>query len=246
MNIKIQRYCENRVPEKSIMIDYEVAEGLTLLEALQSIKMQNDPTLTFNSGCRSEVCGSCAMRVNDREVLACGYRVQEDDVITPLDKMKIIKDLVVDHTKAHETLSRVKGWFAEPSSILIQEKEDEKRIEKQTDCILCSSCFSSCPVLAVDENFLGPFALTRAYRYTSDSRYDGGKEIVDAVQEKGVWDCTLCGECTTACPQGIDPKNDIMMLRMKSVQQGYADPSFSSGGFDGGNDFLSGGFNPNF
>ncbi len=242
MIIKIQRYCENRVPEKSIMIAYEVDEGMTLLEALQFIKTQKDPTLTFNSGCRSEVCGSCAMRVNDREVLACGYRLQEGDVVTPLEKMDIIKDLVVDHTKAQETLRRVKGWFAQKSSIMIQEKEEVKRIEKQTDCILCSSCFSSCPVLEVDENFLGPFALTRAYRYTNDSRNDGGKEIVDAVQEKGVWDCTLCGECTAVCPQGIDPKNDIMMLRMKSVQQGYSDPTFASGG----DDFLSGGFNPDF
>ncbi len=182
------------------------------------------------------------MRVNDKEVLACGYRVQEGDVIRPLEKMEIIKDLVVNHEKAEETLRRVKGWFAEPSTIMIQDKEDEKRIEKQTDCILCSSCFSSCPVLEVDENFLGPFALTRAYRYTNDSRANGAKEIVDAVQEKGVWDCTLCGECTAVCPQGIDPKNDIMMLRMKSVQQGYSDPTFSSGG----DDFLSGGFNPDF
>ncbi len=246
MIIKIQRYCENRVPEKSIMIAYEVAEGLTLFEALQSIKTTQDATLTFNHGCRSEVCGSCAMRVNGKEVLACGYRIQEGDIITPLDKMLIIKDLVVNHAKSQETLSRVKGWFAEPSVIMIQNKEEEKAIEKQTDCILCASCFSSCPVLEVDENFLGPFALTRAYRYTNDSRYEGAKEIVDAVQEKGVWDCTLCGECTAVCPHGIDPKMDIMMLRTKSVQQGYSDPSFASGGFDGGDDFLSGGFNPNF
>ncbi len=242
MIIEIQRYCENRQPENSIMIEYEVPEGMTLLEALQFIKTKKDPTLTFNHGCRSEVCGSCAMRVNDKEVLACGYRLQEGDVVTPLSKMKIIKDLVVDYQKAQETLSRVKSWYAEPSAIMIQSKEDEKAIEKQTDCILCSSCFSSCPVLEVDENFLGPFALTRAYRYTNDSRYDGEKEIIDAVQEKGVWDCTLCGECTIACPQGIDPKMDIMMLRAKSVQQGYSDPSFASGG----DDFLSGGFNPNF
>ena len=242
MIINIQRFCHHRVPEKSIMIAYEVAEGLTLLEALQTIKTTQDATLTFNHGCRSEVCGSCAMRVNDKEVLACGYRLKEGDVITPLAKMEIIKDLVVDHASAQETLSRVKGWFASPSSIMIQDKSDAKKIEKQSDCILCSSCFSACPVLEVDGAFLGPFALTRAYRYTNDSRSDGGKEIVDAVQEKGVWDCTLCGECTAVCPQGIDPKSDIQMLRMKSVQQGYSDPTFASGG----DDFLSGGFNPDF
>ncbi len=242
MIIKIQRYCKHRQPESAIMIAYEVDEGMTLLEALQFIKTKKDPTLTFNSGCRSEVCGSCAMRVNGREVLACGYRVQEGDVITPLDKMQIVKDLVVNHTASQETLTRVKGWFGVASSIMIQTKEDEKRIEKQTDCILCSSCFSACPVLEVDEKFLGPFALTRAYRYTNDSRLDEEKAIIDAVQEKGIWDCTLCGECTAVCPQGIDPKMDIMMLRSKAAAHGYSDPSFASGG----DDFLSGGFNPSF
>ncbi len=242
MKITIQRYCRHRQPEQAIMIAYEVEKGMTLLEALQAIKSKEDATLTFTSGCRSEVCGSCAMRVNGREVLACGYRPEEGDVITPLDKMEIIKDLVVNHQDAQETLRRVKGWFATPSSIMIQDKEDEKRIEKQSDCILCSSCFSACPVLEVDENFLGPFALTRAYRYTNDSRLEGEKEIIDAVQEKGIWDCTLCGECTAVCPQGIDPKMDIMMLRSKSAAHGYSDPSFASGG----DDFLSGGFNPSF
>lgn len=242
MIINVQRYCKNRVPEKSIMMEYDVAEGSTLLEALHYLKTKKDATLTFSSGCRSEVCGSCAMRVNGKEVLACGHRIQEGDVVEPLAKMEIIKDLVVDHASAQETLARVKGWFAKEIEGSIQSKDDEKKIEKQTDCILCASCFSSCPVLEVDQGFLGPFALTRAYRYTNDSREDGRSEIVDAVQAQGVWDCTLCGECTVACPQGIDPKSDIMMLRSKSVQQGYSDPSFASGG----DDFLSGGFNPDF
>lgn len=236
MKIKIERYCPNRVPNEPIMIGYEVSAGVTLLEALQEIKMTQDATLTFNHGCRSEVCGSCAMRVNDKEVLACGYRIQEGDVIRALSRMSIVKDLVVDHEKAQATLPRVKSWSKAMEPSASQSPQEVSYIEKQTDCILCSSCFSSCPVLEVDGAFLGPFALTRAYRYVQDSREIDRSDIIDAVQEKGVWDCTLCGECTTACPQGIDPKSDIQMLRMKSVQQGYSDPTFAAGGFDGGFD----------
>ncbi len=109
-----------------------------------------------------------------------------------------------------------------------------KLIELQSDCILCSSCFSSCPVLEVDKEFLGPFALTRSLRYLHDIRCEDKKDKVDLIQKKGVWDCTLCGECTLVCPQGIDPKNDILVLRSKSVQFGHIDPSF---GFDGGLSF---------
>jgi fumarate reductase iron-sulfur subunit len=242
MKLTLQRYCKHRDPH-AVMQTVEVPlASCTLLEALYYIKEKVDPTLTFNSGCRSEVCGSCAVRVNGREVLACGYKPKEGDTIEALSKTNILKDLVVDHQKAHETLKRVKSWLEHPAVPESMEPEDEKRIEKQSDCILCSSCYSVCPVLEVDGAFLGPFALTRAYRYTSDSRCKDPKERIDAVQEKGVWDCTLCGECTAVCPQGIDPKMDIMMLRSQSTAYGYSDPSFDSQG----DDMFSGGFNPDF
>ena len=241
MKIKIQRYCKHRTPDKTTVAEYELPKKVNfLLEALTFIKEQVDPTLTYSSGCRSGVCGSCAMRVNDKEQLACEYKIKEGDLITPLDKMQIIKDLVVDHNLSQDSMARSSTYFKKPSQTLTQSKSDEKMIEKQTDCILCSSCFSSCPVLEVDSEFLGPFALTRAYRYVSDSRNEDSKEIIDKVQSKGVWDCTLCGECTLACPQGIDPKNDILMLRMKSVQAGHSDPTFAS------DDMFGGGFDPSF
>ncbi len=242
MKLNIQRYCKHRNPHAQ-MQTYEIPlEQCTLLEALYYIKAEVDATLTFNSGCRSEVCGSCAIRVNGKEELACAYKPKEGDTIEPLSKMPILKDLVVDHQKAQATLPRVKSWLDQPSAIDKITIEDEKRIEKQTDCILCSSCYSACPVLEVDDAFLGPFALTRAYRYVSDVRCQDEKSRIDAVQEKGIWDCTLCGECTAVCPQGIDPKMDIMMLRSKSGQYGYMDPSFASGG----NDMFGGGFDPGF
>jgi len=47
---------------------------------------------------------------------------------------------------------------------------------------------------------------------------------LDSVQINGIWDCTLCGQCTVACPQGIDPKTDILMFRGESGKAGYTDP----------------------
>jgi len=243
MKLKIQRFCHHRTPEKSTLVEYDVPlKECTLLEALYYIKEQVDPTLTFASGCRSEVCGSCAVRVNGREKLACGYKTKEGDIIEPLSKTAIIKDLVVDHEVSLNTLKRVKGWLDKPATPQTVTAEEEKRIEKQTDCILCSSCFSACPVLETETDFLGPFALTRAYRYVNDPRCTESKIRIDAVQKKGIWDCTLCGECTAVCPQGIDPKTDILMLRTKSVQYGYTDPSFATGG----DDMFGGGFDPGF
>jgi fumarate reductase iron-sulfur subunit len=242
MKITIKRYCKHRSPSPSVDVKYKIEKKVTmLLEALSYIKREIDPSLSFSSGCRSEVCGSCGVRVNGKEVLACGYKVQDGDVIEPLNRVKVIKDLVVDANLILETIKRAKAFPKTATSVKVQSKEDEKLIEKQSDCILCESCFSACPVLEVDSEFLGPFALTRAFRYVNDSRNNDTLETIEAIQKKGVWDCTLCGECTLVCPQGIDPKSDILNLRMKSVQAGFEDPSFAQGGF-GGDDFLGGGF----
>lgn len=212
----------------------------TLLAALTDIKANDDATLTFTVGCRASVCGTCAVRVNGREELACAYKVRDGDVIEPLQYHPVLRDLKVDKNKAKETLLKSTAWlhnFTEASST----HKDEKLTERQTDCILCNSCYSACPVYAVNPDFLGPFALTRAYRYSVDKRESDVKNIIDNVQTSGVWDCTLCGECTLVCPKGIDPKMDITMLRGESLNHGYTDPSFSNQSF-GTPNF---GFDPN-
>ncbi len=211
----------------------------TLLHALTHIKATEDATLTFSAGCRASVCGTCAVRVNGKEQLACAYKVQDGDVVEPLNYHPVLRDLKVDKTKAQKRLQTSQTWLHQFQTAALT-PQDEKKSERQTDCILCDSCYSACPVFAVMPDFLGPFALTRAYRYATDKRQGDAKSIIDSIQQQGIWDCTLCGECTLACPKGIDPKMDIMMLRSESIKHGYSDPSFASQSF--GSPDFSGGF----
>ena len=215
-------------------------EESTLLKALTTIKATTDASLTFTAGCRASVCGTCAVRVNGKEELSCAYKVQDGDVVEPLQYHPVLRDLKVDKNKATATLIKSTAWLHKYQESSLTPK-DEKFTETQTDCILCDSCYSACPVYAVTPDFLGPFALTRAYRYISDKREEDAKTTIDNIQSNGVWDCTLCGECTIACPKGIDPKMDIMMLRGLSVQNGHDDPTFTQQSF-GTPDF---GFDPN-
>ena len=220
--------------------DFQISEGLTLLAALYEIKEQHDPTLTFSAGCRASVCGTCAVRVNGREELACAYKPKEGDTVEPLQYHPLLRDLKVDKQQAQTTLQKSQAWLHQYQEAILT-PEDAHKTERQTDCILCDSCYSACPVYALNPDFLGPFALTRVYRYTADKREGAAKEMIDAVQTNGVWDCTLCGECTAVCPKGIDPKMDITMLRGESLNHGYSDPSFTSQSF-GTPDFGGGGF----
>jgi len=228
MTLNIMRNGEKHV--------YTVAEqDATLLQVLSEIKTTQDATLSFASGCRSSVCGSCAVRVNGKEVLACAYKPQSGDVVEPLKNVPLVRDLVVDMEKALSFNKVAKSWAVSPENLPTVTPAAAEINEVQSDCILCGACYSACPVYAVNSEFIGPFALTRNWRYVSDVREDDVAGKIAAVQTNGVWDCTLCGECVPVCPQGIAPKSDIDMLRNKSNVLGYMDPKYAS--FGGGLDF---------
>ena len=233
MKIKIQR---------NELVEYEVVnQDNTLLEVLNDIKTTQDNSLAFSSGCRSSVCGSCAVRVDGREVLACSYHAKDGDVVEPLRNSEVLRDLVVNMDKALEFNAKAKAYQSKQSLHVELTQDNEKINEVQSDCILCSSCYSACPVYAVNEEFLGPFSLTRVWRYVSDKREDNEKQMIDTIQTNGVWDCTLCNECTIVCPQDISSKADIEKLRARSSIAGYMDPNLSSFGggfgFDGSPSF---------
>jgi len=228
--------------QRESIVEYEIdAQDSTLLSVLNKIKTTQDSSLTFSSGCRSSVCGSCSMRVNGKEVLACSYKVQEGDFIEPLKNMPLIRDLVVDMDKAYSFNTKAKAWLNPLSPTPSVTEQNTLTNEIQSDCILCGSCYSACPVYAVNSEFLGPFSLTRVWKYVSDVRESDSKEKIDTIQTNGVWNCTLCNECTMVCPQGISSKSDIEKLRSKSAMAGYSDPNFASFGggfgFDGSPSF---------
>ncbi|MGE4383667.1 MAG: succinate dehydrogenase/fumarate reductase iron-sulfur subunit [Arcobacter sp.] len=241
MKINIRRF-NKELSNVSTITKYEV-NNTNLLKALIEIKEEIDSSLSFRCGCKSGVCGSCAVKVNGVERLACKVFIKDDDLIEPLKNIEIIKDLIVN--VSHETflINKTKSYINKNSNKEIKQENIEK-IDLQSNCILCNSCFSSCPVYDVKDSFIGPFALSRALRYVNDEKLESNDEIISSIQTDGIWDCTLCSACTLVCPQGIDPKADIMQLQNISVQKGYTNPNFQNFSFDFNDDF-GGGFNPN-
>ena len=92
MKINIKRY-SIEFGQKEIQYDIK---NENLLKALIEIRNEIDSSLTFRCGCKSGVCGSCAVRVNGKEVLACKTNIKEFDLIEPIRNVDVIKDLVVD------------------------------------------------------------------------------------------------------------------------------------------------------
>ena len=103
MKIFIKRFNNEsfKKNKKNEINEYKV-KNTNLLQALIEIKKEADSTLAFRCGCTSGVCGSCAVKVNGTEKLACKTNINDNDLIEPMNNTNIIKDLVVD--VSHETL----------------------------------------------------------------------------------------------------------------------------------------------
>ena len=151
---------------------YTIDEKITnLLDALVYVKENINPSFAFNYGCKSGNCGSCAVRVNSIETLACTTSIKDLDEVSPLKNLPIIKDLVVDNENIKHKLKVAEAALDSLSDSSITQK-DVDTIDIESSCILCNSCYSSCPVYEVNKEFLGPFALTRVYRYLSDKEVE--------------------------------------------------------------------------
>lgn len=204
----------------------DAAPGMTVLQALLEIQARQDPTLAFRSACRAAVCGSCAMHIGGAYRLSCETQLaalKDPVTIRPLGHLPAIRDLVVEMAPFWERYKEIKPYLlpgAEPPEKEFRQSIDER--EKLTtiiDCILCGSCYSACPVLATDPDYLGPAAATKANRFVRDSRDRGGRERLGLVGgDHGVWRCHTVFSCQEVCPKKINPSGSIAELKRTAIR----------------------------
>ena len=207
--------------------DTEVDSDSTILDILNHIHWSLDGSLAYRRSCRSAICGSCAMKVNGRNVLACETPLQRFKrgklKIEPMPGFPIIKDLVVDMDGFFEKLNRIKPYLIldkpTPDKEFLQSPDTFEKIRESILCILCGACTSSCPSLWANEDYLGPAALLKAYRFVFDSRDDGVDERLDIVNDRnGIWRCHTIFNCMEACPKHINITETISKLKVKIVE----------------------------
>ncbi len=210
--------------------EIDVWKGMTVLDALNEIKEKLDHSLSWRQSCRMGVCGSCAMLINGKPALACQEQVLKLDtrVITvePLKSFPVIRDLVPDLTNMFRHHTAIKPYIIredeqellDPTGEFLQTPEDVEDYLQFSYCIKCGACISACPISQSDPEFLGPQALSQAYRYIADSRDEGEEErflVVDSPQ--GCWRCHFAQSCTFVCPKGVDPALAIQLLKRELV-----------------------------
>jgi len=203
-----------------------------ILDCLNRIRQDLDPTLAYRASCAHGICGSDAMVINGYVSLACQKLIRDfksgnNFVIEPLPFFRVIRDLVVDMEPFFEKHRRVRPYLINdedaPERERLQQPEKQSIIEPALRCILCASCTASCPINRANPGYLGPAALLRAFRYIYDDRDSAtGSRLAQLDDEDGARGCKTMWWCTDVCPKGIPVTRCIGQIK-RAIKQHQKD-----------------------
>lgn len=246
MIIKVLRTDPNSKASKYDTFEIDLHPGMTVLEALFFIKDNLDDSLAFRYSCRGAVCGTCAMLINKVPQLACRTQVEKlikgmdlpelapypaiekrenwdpetEILVEPLPHLPVIKDLIVDMDGFFEVYREMEPVFnptdKNPEKERAMEPDKVSELENYTNCVLCAACYGACPVVGEDNEFKGPAALAKLYRFIVDPRERRGEYRLKLMDKPSGWqDCEFYTNCKKVCPKGVLPNIAIGKARVK-------------------------------
>jgi len=201
---------------------YEVPfrDDWVVLDALNHVKEEIDPTLSYRWSCHMAVCGSCGMMINAEPKLACKTFVRDYRGVIrvePLRHFPVERDLITVIDDFVAKLARVKPWLmpkeAPANGEYRQTPAQLKRYKQFTLCINCMLCYAACPEYGLIPGYLGPAAITLAHRWNRDSR-DGGCDRCPALRRdlRGLirrdLPCLRCRKRVVAAGREEEGKNE--------------------------------------
>lgn len=195
---------------------FNFEKGMTVLDVLLQIYIEQDPSLGFSYCCRNSHCGLCGAIVNGKAVLMCREAATPEMTISPLTNISIVKDLIIDRDeyekrlhKLHLFLNRVDEPKQEPEPI---DMEAFEKFKTASRCVECFCCLSTCPVFANNPHtYIGPTALILEARHLFDPRDSLNRKVI--VTEQGLSLCKECGKCSMVCPHHISPADIIKEMK---------------------------------
>lgn len=226
IRFKVFRYKQGQAAPTYETFEVVVDEQTTVLVALQDIRRDQAPDLTLRHSCHHASCGTCGMKVNGENVLACVTNVLElgtpTVLVEPIDNAPVVSDLVVDMDPFYERYNPAGMDYVRQSEFLPDAETPEgiDHYNRYENCLECGLCVSACPIAGSDSDYLGPAALAAAWRAVEEPRGQGPSAALNWVDnEHGCWRCHVAMECTEVCPSNVDPGGAIMALRKELTKQ---------------------------
>jgi succinate dehydrogenase / fumarate reductase iron-sulfur subunit len=226
IHLKIKRFDPTK-DKKPYWKEYDVEAEPTdrVLDALQAVQWEQDGTLSLRRSCAHGVCGSDAMRINGRNMLACKVLVKDvaqsgNITVEPILGLPVQKDLIVDMEPFFAHYRSVMPFLVNNDPLpengreRLQSQADRERFDDTTKCILCAACTTSCPSFWARGEYVGPAAIVQAHRFIFDTRDQAAQERLQVLSEPdGIWRCRTIYNCTEACPRGIQVTKAIAEVK---------------------------------
>ena len=226
ITLKIKRYDPDTGKRWTQEYPLKAGRILRFTDLFRKINDESDPTLAWNSSCEHAQCGTCAVKVNGRPLLACELLVENAVqhfgtsvfMVEPLNVAPVVRDLVVDLEKAYERVHKAKPYIIERKEK--QDKEDAypispRKIEYYVDatrCINCFCCAAAC--MSSPKRFLGPNAVMASIIRLMDPRENAREERLRLLySEEGVYRCHTSKACSFVCPKEIDVAHFIALAK---------------------------------
>ena len=206
------------------------SEGMTLFIALNLIREEQDPRLSFDFVCRAGVCGSCGMVINGRPGLACRTLTESlpnEITLLPLPTFELIADLSVNTGKWMRAMGEhLQTW------VHLTQVPDIDRLEPAMDpdlaeeiyeldrCIECGCCVSACGTARMREDFVGAVGINKIARFRADprDRRDDAEYYEIIGDDDGVFGCMSLLGCHDVCPKGLSLQTQLAFMRRKMVR----------------------------
>ena len=255
MRLKVYRYNKKTNESRYDTFEVPLKPGLTILDALFYIQDHLDDSISFRYSCRGAVCGNCAMLINKVPRLACKTQVsrlldgsdsielvpypaievkepwnkREEIIVEPIPHLPVIKDLIVDMDEFFQKYIEIKPKFVikDPPPIYEQlmDPKNAHDLETYVNCILCGACYGACPIDNENDNYFGPAALSKLYRFYIDSREPNHEaRMLRGDSLIGWWGCKFHRNCTRVCPMGVTPNTAIGKVRLALTAMGRKQP----------------------
>jgi len=193
--------------------------------------------VSYDSNCLEEVCGSCAMLINGKAMMACSAlvdKLQGGDpgktiTLAPLSKFPVVRDLAVDRSVLFENLKAVKAWVPIDGSYDLgpgakQAPQIQEERYPLSNCISCTICMEVCPQFNDATGFVGAATIAQARLFNLDPAGAVLKEdrLRALAGDGGIQECGFAQNCVEACPKQLplteaisDMSRDVIVQQVK-------------------------------
>lgn len=221
IEFKIERFKPGGVdPPRFQSFQIEADDQMSVLDGLEQIRLHQDDTLMYRHSCHHSACGTCALRINGSERLACTTRIlalkADTVVLEPLRGFTRLGDLVVDMTAFYRDIDP--KWSLLKPAEPIDGAADPSgtpplRLEA---CIECGACVSACPAAHRGNAFMGPAALAALNNEMAKATADRRNDLLTAAAApNGERLCERALACSRVCPTKVYPARHIADLRRR-------------------------------